>query len=1037
MKTNIQKRIIRIVKITGISIFMLIGLLFLAPFFFPQTISNKIKDLAKDRIQGEMNFTKARFSFFSHFPSLTLDLHELLLKGSAPFQKDTLVAAEKISLGVDLRSLFSSTVRVNQIYLTKGLINIQVDEKGEANYNVYKAPATPEKNTSDTGSASLKLEKIVIESSRFVYNDRSLPMYIAAGGFEYVGNGDFSKSIFDLTSAIKVKAIDFAYNNQKYFVSKTISADLVTQINTESLAFQFQKNNLYINQLPFDFTGRFAFLKDGYDMDFKVNSNATELKNLFTAFPPEYLQWLDKTEVLGTVNFKAALSGQYIAATGKMPDFGMSMEIRKGSISNAKTPLPLSNLFLNFETRLPGFNTDSLYVNVDSIYATVGKDYISAICLLRGLSTPEIHAKINGELDLEKWQKAIGLPGLQAKGQFSIHGMADGIFIRSQDPKKIRPDTIISSIPSFDLKASFRNGYFKYPTLPKAVDKVRFDLLAACKGSDYQKATLQINNINANLGNNYLKGFFNISGANDFPLELNVKGLLHLADIKSFYPLDSIDLKGDLVMDLQSKGKYNQAKKIFPVTNAVFSMQDGFIQTKYYPHPIENIKVDASLVAKGPSTKDVVFTIKPIGFEFEGQPFTLTAGLKNLENIKYDIRSNGTIDIGKIYQVFARKGLDVKGWIKTDIDLHGTQADASSGHYERLSNKGTMVFKDIVANTEFYPFPFHIKSGTFRFKDDKIWLEQFTGNYQATDFVLNGYMNNIINYALHDDLLQGQLDLKSKLFVAEDWMAYAGDANSSSAETGVFMVPNNLDLTFKAGINKVTYSGMVLTNAKGQMQLNKGIMRLKETGFTMIGAPVIMDASYQSLSPKRALFDYHINAKDFDIKKAYNEVKIFHDMATAAASAEGIVSLDYTLKGKLDANMHPVYPSLEGGGVLSLKAVKLKGFKMFSAAGKEAGKDSLNGKGDISKVDLKTSIKNNIITLEQTKIRSSGFRLRLSGQASFDGALNMKMRIGLPPLGIFGIPLTITGTQENPIIKMNRGKNNQPLQEKGETEEEN
>jgi hypothetical protein len=62
-------------------------------------------------------------------------------------------------------------------------------------------------------------------------------------------------------------------------------------------------------------------------------------------------------------------------------------------------------------------------------------------------------------------------------------------------------------------------------------------------------------------------------------------------------------------------------------------------------------------------------------------------------------------------------------------------------------------------------------------------------------------------------------------------------------------------------------------------------------------------------STLKATFDYHINAKDFDIKKAYNQVKLFHDMASSAAHAEGIVSLDYRLRGRLNGNMQPVYPS--------------------------------------------------------------------------------------------------------------------------------
>ncbi len=1036
MKLAAKNIFIKTLKYSGIGLGSIVAILFLAPYLFPDSISNTIKDLAKRSVKGELEFSKARFSFFSHFPALTLNLHDFVLKGSAPFQKDTLIAANQLSLGVDLRSLFGSPIKINQIFISKGFINIEVNAKGEANYNVYAPDTTAAKNVKDSSAASLKIERIVVEKTHFVYDDLSLPMHVDAGGFDYEGKGDFSKSIFDLTSKLKVSAIDFNYDKQNYFVSKTVSAKLVTKINTNSLEFLFEKNDLFINQLPLDFKGRFAFLKNGYDLDFKVNSNETALRNLITAFPPEFLKWMEKTEIKGSVNFKAALTGQYIAETKTMPGFSMSLNIRDGYIANNKTPEPLKNLFLNFETRVPGFNMDSLYVNVDSIYGNVGKDYLSAICLLKGLNKPEVHAKLNGEMDLEKWQSAVAIPGLAFKGHISVHGKADGFFIREQNPKRIRPDTIITSIPVFNLNASLKEGYFKYTALPTAIEKVAFDLAANSPTSDYHKASLNINNMNAGMLSNYLKGNLQISGAEDFPIDANFQGLLNLADIKSFYPIDSLTLKGKMVIDIKTKGKYNAAKNLFPVTDAHFTMNDGFIQSKYYPHPIEKINVDASLICKGPSTKDVNFSIKPIGFQFEGQPFSLSASMKNFNNVQYQVLSKGTVDIGKVYQVFSRKGIDVTGLVIADVNLAGLQSDATAGLYERLSNSGTLQVKNISVSTDYYPHPFHISNGIMRFKQDKIWLENFNGNYQGSDFKLAGYMANMINYAMKDEALQGQFNLNSRRLIADDFMAFAGETTTASS-TGVVLVPANLDFVFKASVNTVTYNGMDLKNAVGEMSLKKGLLALKKTGFTLIDAPVVLDASYQALNPNRAAFSAHFVAKEFSISKAYKEIKLFHDMASAAASADGIVSLDYSLKGKLNETMYPIYPSLEGGGVLSVKAVKMKGFKLFSAAGKATGKDSLTGNADLTKVDVKTTIKNNIITLEQTKIKVFPFRLRLSGQVNFNGQMNLKFRLGLPPLGLFGIPMTITGTQENPKVKTGKGDDSTNLKEVEDKEDTN
>ena len=149
-------------------------------------------------------------------------------------------------------------------------------------------------------------------------------------------------------------------------------------------------------------------------------------------------------------------------------------------------------------------------------------------------------------------------------------------------------------------------------------------------------------------------------------------------------------------------------------------------------------------------------------------------------------------------------------------------------------------------------------------------------------------------------------------------------------------------------------------------------------------------------------------------------------MASAAESAQGKVSLDYKVGGKLDGNMQPIYPSLVGGGTLSVKQVKMKGFRMFGAVSDKTKTDAIRNP-DVTKVDIKTTIKNNIITIERFKFKFAGFRPRIEGTTSFDGKLNIKMRLGLPPLGIIGIPLTVTGTKDDPKVKL--GKKTEDLEE--------
>jgi AsmA protein len=912
MKKPSKSIITKILKITGITLGSILFLMFILPILFPGKIAQEIKTFANNKLTGELDFKEANLSFFNHFPSLTLTLTDFSLKGSEPYKKETLVSANEISFGINIKSLlFDKKVTIDKIFVSNAFINVKVNENGEANYNVYISEATTEKDT--TSDTSLRLEKIAIENTHLVYDDKSTKVLIDAKGFNYVGKGDLDLAVFDIYTEAEIDAFSLTYDGEQYLKNKKVKADLVTKINTDSFAFVFQENNLKINKLPVEFNGKFNFLSNGYDMDFSIKSEDSKLNDFFTALPPHYITWLEKTKVEGKTDLALTLKGKYIESINQKPDLAFNMKIRDGLIEYKDAPFPVSNIFLNFDTKLPSLDTEKLTVNIDSIFFNVNKDYVKAIIKSEGLSTPKINARINSKIDLAQMDKAFGL--------------------------------------------------------------------------------------------------------------------------------QNMDLRGVLNMDIKSNGIYDKKNGKIPVTDGTISFKNGYVKTDYYPNPIQSITVLATILDKQGTLQDLNISIAPASFEFEGKPIYVNAKLKNFENINYDIKAKGELDIAKIYKVFSQKGLELEGYINADVAFKGSQDDATNGRYNKLQNSGTLKLRNIKTTSEYLPQPFIIKEGTFVFNQDKMNFNDFLATYGQSDFKMNGYLQNVIDFVLTNNaVLKGNFSLHSNYINVDEFMFNAtpevpvtpvsvdGKPTEVAIETatGVVVIPSNFDLQFNATANKINFEGLAIDNLKGNMKINQGKLELKKSGFDLIGTNVLMDLVYGSQSTDKAFFDFKIDAKEFDIKRAYNEIKMFKEMASAAESAEGIVSLDYKVAGILDGNMSPIYPSLTGGGTLSVKNVKMKGFKMFGTVSKKTGKDAI-ANPDLSKVDINTKIKNNIITIERFKFKVAGFRPRIEGQSSFDGNLNIKMRLGLPPFGLIGIPLKVTGTQDNPIVKM--GKETQDLEE--------
>ncbi|WP_136668565.1 AsmA-like C-terminal region-containing protein [Flavobacterium sp. H122] len=890
------KIVIRTLKYIGITFFSILLLMFILPKLFPGKIEEEIKLFANKKLNGKLNFKETELSFFSHFPSLTLTLTDFSLNGSAPFEEQNLVKAENISFGVNLKSLiFDSTVKIDEIYVSDAEINVLVNKNGQANYNVYVASQKSEKNK-DSKETSLKLDRIQIENTHLTYNDESIKMAINAVGFNYLGKGDFDSAIFDLVTEAKIDSFDFMFGGEDYLKNKKINADLITQINTNSLAFIFQQNNLVINQLPIDFKGKLNFLKNGYDIDFSVKSTNSNLYDFFTALPPQYVKWLEKTEIKGKTDLLLTLKGEYNVERNSKPDLAYQMKIRDGFVNYNASKNPASGLSLNLYTKLPSLDVNKLLVKISPLSFKMGKDYFNAQIETLGIDSPSIKAKINSDLDLKKLHDGIGI--------------------------------------------------------------------------------------------------------------------------------QNVDFSGKLIANVTANGVYDKKNRLFPVTKGNVVLQNGSLKTAWYPNPITAINLTANINDATGNYSDLKVKFTPASFDFEGKKINVNASLENFDDVLYDIKANGEIDLGRVYKVFTQENLDIKGIVKANLSLKGKQSDADKGRYNKLENSGTLFLKDITLKSSYLAKSFVINEGLFSFNQNKMNFKNFLATYGQSDFRMNGNMQNVINFVMSDKaILKGEFKVESKYLNVDEFTASnpisSTTSKSNSSNNGVVIVPPNLDFSLLTNFNKVNFEGLSINGLTSYLSMHNGEMNLKNTGFDLIGCKVKMNATYKNLNTKRAKFEYQIIAKDFDVKKAYTEVKMFRDMVSAAKSAEGIVSLDYKVAGYLNEEMKPIYPSLNGKGILSVKNVKMKGFKLFNAISKTTTHEGIKNP-DLSEIDIKSSVKKNIMTLEQFKFKVAGFRPKIAGQTSLDGKLNLKMRLGLPPLGIIGIPLKISGTQDKPIVKITK-----------------
>ena len=612
------------------------------------------------------------------------------------------------------------------------------------------------------------------------------------------------------------------------------------------------------------------------------------------------------------------------------------------------------------------------------------------------------------------WAKDTKIDG-KSDLAFSLKG-------KYSEPRKLKPD--------FAARLRVNDGVISNAKAPVPMKNLNFDVSIDLPSLDVEQLGLDIKRLSFDIGQkNIFRAVVKTQGLSEMTVAASMKGAVNLQTLDEALGLKSVEIKGLMTADIKANGIFSRNKKLFPKTTGYLELKDGWLKTSAYPNPVTNINMAASISDTAGTFSSLGVKIDPFKFDFEGNPVLVSADLQNFEDMLYKVRAKGVLNVGRIYRVFARKGLDVSGIITADLSLNGRQSYATTGQYSKLDNKGTLTLKNIKANTAYLPKPFHLNDGNFEFENEKMWFRKFDATYGKSDFSLDGYLLNTINYFIErKGTLHGNFGLHSNYILVDEFMALkSGDNdNKSSAvkyakaenpkSSGVVIVPKNLDVSLKVDAKKVGFKGLTINNLQGTAAVTNGQIFLKNTSFDIIGSRMTIDARYLDESPLAASFDIALKVMDFNVQRAYKEIDMVRQMATSAKDVTGIVSLNYKLKGDFDQNMNPIYPSLEGGGVVNLKDVAVKNLKMLSVVGDNSGIDAFNHP-DMKGVNIETHIKDNLIHIDKFTFKVSILRPSISGTTSFNGLLDILVRVGLPPGGLIGIPVAVTGTSDKPKIK--------------------
>jgi hypothetical protein len=391
----------KILKIFLISLLVLIVAAFAVPFLFRDKIILKIKSVINKNLDAKVDFTDPTISMFRHFPSVSVVLKNVQVVGKEAFQKDTLLSARSFDIALNLVSVIKGdNMIINNVNIDLPRLHAIVDKDGKANWDITKKGRAPTETSGESKPFQMELQHYSISSGYVSYDDKQSNMSSEIINLNHEGSGDFTSDIFMLKTSTQTDAVNFTMNNVPYLAQSKISILADIQVNNKTNTYQFETDNIKVNNLQLATKGFFQLLTDSsYNMDVTFNAPSTDFKNILSLIPSIYKHDFDKIKTKGAVKFNGFVKGTY--SSNKIPAYNINLDIKDGFFQYPDLPKPVNNVNLSLTVDNPDGITDHTVVNIPQGHLEMDKEPFDFRFFMKNpVSDMFIDAAAKGRLDL-------------------------------------------------------------------------------------------------------------------------------------------------------------------------------------------------------------------------------------------------------------------------------------------------------------------------------------------------------------------------------------------------------------------------------------------------------------------------------------------------------------------------------------------------------------------------------------------------------------------------------------------------------------
>lgn len=572
---------------------------------------------------------------------------------------------------------------------------------------------------------------------------------------------------------------------------------------------------------------------------------------------------------------------------------------------------------------------------------------------------------------------------IKTEGELQFSGAAKGKYSDTQ-------------MPAFNLALLVKDAMFKYPDLPTAVNNINVDLLVDNKDGVIDNTVVDLKKLHLDFGSNPVDARMRIENLKDYRMDAQVAAKLNLAELNKMFPLDGLDMKGIFSVNAKANGVYDSIKKVIPAIDVAMGLTDGYVKSKEFPAPLEDLKMTATVKNTSGKMAETLIEVPNFSMMLEGERFDASMTLRNLDDYTWDVKAKGGVDLEKMTKIFPLEGMTVAGKVKANIETKGKMSDLDAERYDRLPTSGSASMTAFKLTMKDMP-DVTITQTEMVFDPRKIELKNTSGTIGKSDFAVTGAVSNYIGYVFgKNETIKGNVDFKSTLLDLNEFMSDTEEAAPADTTSyGVIPIPQNIDFVLRSSVKTVKMMDYTMTNAAGDIILKNGIANLSGLRFNMLGGAFVVNGAYNTKDIDHPKYDMSLKIEDLSIKQAASSFSVVSTYAPIAGMMAGNFGTDFKISGELGQDMMPKMGTINGAGLIKIAQASLTQSKLLS------GITSVTKLNDTDQVSLKdvlmnASISNGRLEVKPFDVKFGSYATNIAGSTGLDGTIDYTLKMNVP-----------------------------------------